>query len=142
MKSSSTFFFLRAVLALCLIVIWGIPEARAAAKTELEGTWVGKEHFEGHTVVFANDHMSFKSPNPQVWYEATFKCDPGADPKRMEIRIEETGLPDYNGLTSLAIYKIEDDTLTLAMNEPGNAEWPEEFSRAGGAIVLILNKEK
>jgi hypothetical protein len=42
-------------------------------------------------------------------------------------------LPQFVGKTSLAIYKLEDGTLTLTSNPPGKGEAPSAFDARGAA---------
>jgi len=72
--------------------------------------------------------------------EGTFTLDPSADPKEIDIKIKKSGSPQFQGRTSFGIYKIEDIVLTIALSEPGSNDRPQEFSTAGGAMVIRVTK--
>jgi uncharacterized protein (TIGR03067 family) len=112
----------------------------AAEATALEGKWVGKEHFKGWVLQFSDNHVTAKSPNPQVWYEGTFALIPDTDPNQIDISMEKSGIPAWIGKTTMSIFKLDGDTLTLAMGEPGSGKRATSFSVSSG-VVLILIKE-
>ena len=122
------------------IVFFCVCLGQASDKSELEGTW--KDLNQGWSFVFSGNQVSVKSPNPQMWIEGTFKSDPAADPKEIDLAIEKSGIPAYQGLTSLGIYKIEGTSLTLALGEPGKNTRPESFGSGTGAMVFSLTLEQ
>lgn len=125
------------------------PEAKTPETAELtgiiivEGKWVGSDEGEsvGWELTFSGNHISITSPSPDVWYKGTFKLNTNADPKTIDMVIEESSPPKYTKKTSLAIYKIEGNTLTLASNEPGVSERPTSFKPTAETVVLILTKQ-
>lgn len=122
------------------IVFFCVCLGQASDKSELEGTW--KDLHQGWSFVFSGNQVTVKSPNPQMWIEGTFNSDAAADPKEFDIAIEKSGIPAYQGLTSLGIYKIEGILLTLALGEPGKKSRPESFSTSTGAMVFSLTREQ
>ena len=134
LRSLPFFLFILGLIILCASL------TRAAEKSELEGSWTNQH--QGWTFVLEGDKISIKSPNPQLWVEGTFTSDPEADPKEIDVSIEKSGMPQYVGLTSLGLYKIENDVLTFALGEPGKQQRPDEFSSDSGAMIIVLSKDK
>lgn len=142
MKTLSCLFLVSVIASGALIFSgWNNSNLGVAGTTELEGKWVGKEHYEGWTFDFSDNYLKGTSPNPQMWYEGKFNLNPNVDPKEIDFLIEKSGIPQYTGLTSLGIYKIEEETLTLALSEPGKNKRPSSFSEPGGAMVFILTRQ-
>jgi len=112
--------------------------SQASDTSELEGTW--KDSHQGWAFEFSGNKVKITAPSPQMCMEGTFTSSPGADPKEIDIKIKKAGAPQYQGHTSLGIYKIEDMLLTLALAEPGNNTRPQEFSSSGGAMVIRVTK--
>jgi uncharacterized protein (TIGR03067 family) len=109
----------------------------------LQGTWVGNEAGEQGNqckLVIQGDTLEFHGPNPQEWYKATFVLDEQAQPKAIDAHIHECGLPEYVDKVVKAIYSIEQDTFTLAGNEPGSDTRPAAF--APDVRTFIFTKQK
>ena len=128
--------------AIFVAASWGVlsTEAAGGAETELEGKWVGLPQIGNWVYEFSEGQFSITSPNPKMWYKGTFTIKPDKEPKQIDLLIKEMPLPQYVGNTSLGIYKIEGNNLTVALNEPGNPNRPESFSATGGTQVFILTK--
>lgn len=56
------------------------------------------------------------------------------------VALTECGPVQYIGKTAYMIYKIEDDTLTAAANEPGNPAAPSSFD-APGARHMVFKRQ-
>ena len=110
------------------------------AATELEGKW--SNEIQGMTFTFSGDNFSITSTNPGYWYKGTIELKTNKTPKQIDIKIKESGIPQYTGKTSLGIYKIEEDKLTLALNEPGSPKRPPSFKETSGAMVFELTKQE
>lgn len=110
------------------------------ATTELEGKW--SNDIQGMTFTFSGDNFSITSPNPDLWYKGPMELKTNKTPKQIDIKIKESGIPQYTGKTALGIYKIEGDKLTLALNEPGSPKRPPSFEETGNAMVFELTKQK
>jgi uncharacterized protein (TIGR03067 family) len=124
------------------IASWGVFSAGAvdSKETELEGKWVGIPQIGNWAYEFSGGQFSITSPNPDIWYKGTFVIKTDNDPKQIDLLLKEMPIPQYIGKTSLGIYKIEENNLTLALNEPGNPKRPESFKATGGTQVFILTK--
>ncbi len=110
----------------------------------LQGIWIG--HEVGHedekcTLTVSGNNIEFRGAHPQEWYKATFTLDEKAKPKCMDTLIKECPAPKYVGKLARVIYKIENNTLTLAGNEPGVDTRPTSFERSGNIRGFVLTKE-
>ena len=109
----------------------------------LQGTWEGTWEEAG-----VGDQPPVKSPekitititgnslhyhrNTNFWFETTFTLPAGTDPKQLHATIKG-GPPsqaDSIGQVVVAIFKIEDGTLTLATGN-GDGEAPKSFEATG-----------
>jgi len=114
-------------LSIFIVSFYGISLAQ-----ELEGTWIGQEDTgEPWTFIFTGDTMSAHDSDSSEWYNASFTNNTGNDPKELDMLIEECFVPSYIGDTSMAIYKIEGDVLTLTASEPGINYRPVSFGEGG-----------
>lgn len=69
----------------------------------------------------------------------TQKLDPSKKPKEMDISITEG---DGKGMLQLAIYELDGDTIKICANGAGDKSRPKEFSAKGGAINIVIKREK
>jgi len=142
MKKFALLFFLTTTF--CCIFAIGILNGRnsgtASDTNELEGKWTSD--VQGVTFTFSSDNFSVTSPNPNYWYKGTIELKTNTSPKQLKLKIKESGIPQYAGKTSLGIYKIEGDKLTLAANQPGYPTPPPSFKETGSAIVFVLTKQE
>jgi uncharacterized protein (TIGR03067 family) len=110
----------------------------------LQGAWEGQEIGVGqdspHSLVFSGKNFDFRGEDPRDWGKGTFILREDTQPKQLLLAITECGVPKYNGMTTRAIYRIEDRTLTLAGNEPGDPAGPSSFD-ASGTRRFVLKKE-
>jgi len=94
--------------------------------TELEGTWVGTEvgGYGGEwTFTISGDKVNVKGPDVEL-YSGTVTVNAKARPKQANFKIEKCSLAEYVGETSLGIYKLVGNKLTLAASEPGSMSRP------------------
>ena len=110
--------------------------------TELEGTWVGTTD-EGYgdewTFVISKDKVEIKAPDFD-FYSGTVTLNTKTNPKQTEFKIDKCSLPEYVGETSLGIYKLEGNKLTLAAGEPGSMSRPVFLESGGGAMLFSLTR--
>jgi uncharacterized protein (TIGR03067 family) len=115
----------------CLI-IQGCGGSEDSAKTDqqlLQGTWAGTA--AGTDVEFiiaiSDSNFDMKTEDSTIWYKGTFVLNDKATPKQGDFKINDCGIEQYAGKTVKSIYKIENDTLTIAANEPGIETIPADF---------------
>ena len=70
-------------------------------------------------------------------FEATFTLPQGTDPQQLEATITNCSPPSSTAIGTMvfAIFKIQDGTLTLAVNDTSDRP-PETFATAGSHYVL------
>jgi uncharacterized protein (TIGR03067 family) len=77
-----------------------------------EGVMVGQEK-DKVTIIITGNSLHFDR-GTNFWFETTFTLPAGTDPKQIHATIKHSASEDSNGKVVLAIFKIEDGTLTLA----------------------------
>jgi uncharacterized protein (TIGR03067 family) len=109
--------------------------------TELDGTWVGTAEGEygEWTFVISMGKVDVKAPESE-YYSGTVTLNTGTSPKQADFKIDKCSLPEYVGETSLGIYKLEGNKLTLATTEPGIMSRPAFFDSTGGVMLFSLTK--
>lgn len=117
-----------------------VPKSDSAA---LQGTWKGQEvsrRSEGTcSLTISGNAVEFIGADTNEWYKGTFILREDADPKQLVAAITECPMAQYQGKTTYAIYRLENGTLTLTGNEPGNPEVPASFD-APGARKFVFQK--
>ena len=142
MKRINRFFLVGVISAIVLLFGLFTNNIRGTDKTEFEGEWVSTVPGQDMIFSFSGENFSIKSPNvPDYWYRGTFSLKIKADPKKIDIAIKEGGIPQYEGKTSLGIYRFGEEILTLALNQPGAPDYPASFQNTGNAIVFKLKKK-
>ena len=140
-------------IAICLAVIMVVslggcksepePPVEVSDMDKLQGTWVGTEsgNSEGQwTLIISEAKVDVNGPGPED-YSGTMKLNTEVEPKQADFLIEDCAVQQYVGTTSLAIYKIEGDTFTMAGNEPGSTDRPAQFEGGGGTRLFVLTKQ-
>jgi RNA polymerase sigma-70 factor (ECF subfamily) len=102
---------------------------------ESKGDGQEKGKLKKHTWVFEGDKLTIKEEAKSR--EHTFKIDPTMNPKTIDIS-------DKRGdAVGLGIYKLDGDTLTIALDKP-NSNRPTEFrtKKDSSHVVIVLRREK
>jgi uncharacterized protein (TIGR03067 family) len=94
----------------------------------LQGTWegvmVGQEKDGKITITITGNSLHFHR-DTNFWFETTFTLPGSTDPKQLHATIKDCADKDSIGKVVLAIFKIEDGTLTLAgIRTPDSAPEP------------------
>jgi uncharacterized protein (TIGR03067 family) len=111
--------------------------------SELEGTWVGTAaggYGDEWTFVISSGKVEVKGPESE-FYSGIVTLNTKTNPKQAEFKIDKCSLPEYVGETSLGIYKLEGNKLTLAAGEPGLMSRPAFFESGGGAMLFSLIRQ-
>lgn len=111
--------------------------------SELDGTWVGTtegDYWGQWTFVISNGKVEIKGPD-SMFYSCTVKLNNKTNPKQADFKINNCSQPDYIGATSLGIYKLEGNKLTLVTSEPGSMYRPAYFESGGGAMLFPLTRQ-
>jgi uncharacterized protein (TIGR03067 family) len=101
----------------------------------LQGTWegvmVGQEKDGNITITITGNSLHFHR-DTNFWFETTFTHPVGRDPKQLHATIKNGAAGQENsvGKVVVAIYKIEDATLTLVALGGGDEDTPKSFEAA------------
>lgn len=109
---------------------------------ELDGTWVGTAggEYGEWTFIISEGKVEVKGPDSE-YYAGTVKLNTSSNPKQADFKINKCSLADYIGETSLSIYKLEGNKLTLAASEPGSVSRPYSMESGGDAMVFSLTRK-
>jgi uncharacterized protein (TIGR03067 family) len=116
---------------------------KAKKGSELDGTWVGTtegDYWGQWTFVISNGKVEIKGPD-SMFYSGTVKLNNKTNPKQADFKINNCSQPDYVGATSLGIYKLEGNKLTLVASEPGSMYRPAYLESGGGAMLFPLTRQ-
>ena len=103
----------------------------ASELRRLQGTWeggvVGDKSHDKITITIAGDSFHFHR-DTNFWFETTITLPAGTDPQQLHATIKRCSPPESPiGKVVVAIFKIEDGTLTLAARGDGDEETPKSF---------------
>lgn len=134
-----------AVTALSILMPCGLFCTQAAGPADqptaaelqpLQGTWegfmAGSEADGKITIKITGDSLRFQR-DTDFWFETTFTLPAGTYPQQLHATIKDCAEPcDDIGKVVFAIFKIEDETLTLAGIQASGAEPPKTFGEIPG----------
>lgn len=120
-------------LLLCVQAGWTIQ--LSSAHQRLQGDWEGKGPPGKISVTIKGNSLRFHARD-DFWYEATFTLPTGVEPPQLHATITDSSPPAKDiGVKVIAIYKIEDGALTLAVDD-GSDEAPASFLDASSHYDL------
>jgi len=132
-------------LVAMLVAVSACSKSHNSDSVALQGTWKGQEaqvNSKGSSsLVLAGANLEFHGADTNEWYKATFTLREDTNPKQLVAVITECPAPQYVGKTANAIYRVEDGTLTITGNEPGNPAMPATFD-APGARRIVLKPQR
>jgi len=117
---------------------WDEPVAAAGLPDleRLQGAWVCVEGRRRGEFLVSGSHVTVHFTDGAI-YLGTFELNPAAQPKTMDVRIDE-GPPNHKGLTALCIYELDGETLRWCTAGPGQHPRPGHFPTAEDANHLYL----
>ena len=133
------------VLSGAAILIAGCSTLQKSDVAVLQGTWKGRviqgnpEH-QCSLVILKRSYEFRDEADTNVWYKGTFALREDITPRQYIALISECPFPKYVGKTSMAIYRLESGTLTIAVSEPGNATAPSAFDAFDAARMELQRK--
>ncbi len=138
--------FLAIVLLSAGLIIHGCGGSEDSAKKDqqlIQGTWVGTAAGMDTeiTMTISGSNFDMKTTDSTVWYKGTFVLNEKVTPKQADFKINECNIEQYVGTTAKGIYKIENDTLTIAANEPGAEARPTDFVANEQIQVFTLKRK-
>lgn len=93
-------------------------------------------------MTITGNSIHFQGSNKNEWYKATAMLPAGTDPRQLRGTITDCPQPDYVGKVAIAIFKIEDGTLTLVGHEPGAPDAPRNFEGDKTSRTFIFKKTR
>ena len=109
---------------------------------ELDGTWVGTAGGEYGEWTFKISAGKVEIKGPEYdFYSGTVTLNTKTNPKQADFKISKCSMPEYEGKTSLGIYKLDGDKLTLVASEPGSMSRPYYLESGGGAMLFSLTRK-
>jgi uncharacterized protein (TIGR03067 family) len=119
----------------------------AAELQRLQGTWagvmVGQEKNANVTLTISSNSLHFHR-DTNFWFETTIELAPGKDPKQLHATIKGSAASQHDsiGKVVVAIYKIQNGTLTLATRGGGPDEIPAAFNEESVARYELRKVQK
>ena len=135
------------MIVLCSVGILasGCSKSHKPDSLTLQGTWSGSEvgvNTQGSlSLIIEGTNYEFHGANSNDWEKGTFSLREDTTPKQIEAIITECSAPQYVGKTIHGVYKIEDDTFTYTVNEPGNPAVPPSFDTQGASKYAFTQKQ-
>lgn len=100
---------------------------RATDLKTIQGEWVGVDGDAKIRVWFEKDMIDFRSAATGEWYEAKFELNSNSKPKEISATITDSPVKELNGLTTLGIYRLSGNRLTVTACRPGEPDGPKNF---------------
>ena len=110
----------------------GAPTPLAEELKPLQGHWEGEGAGGKCSITIVGNSLHYR--NSAGWFKTTFTVPAGADPQQLHATIKECSPPSNNaiGTVVFAIFKIENETLTLVGIQASAAEPPKTFGEIPG----------
>jgi uncharacterized protein (TIGR03067 family) len=112
---------------------------------EFEGTWIGYQVGDpllDWTLTIRRNQFNMTCEDFSMWYRGHFKLNNNCPRNKVDLEINDTIEPAYNGKTSFGIYKIEEDTLVLVTSKPGNEARPFSFNETAETVAFVFEKSQ
>ena len=134
------------LIALCAAaaLVSGCATTPRSSTAALQGTWKGRELGVSpgtpRELVISGTHLEYRGADENDWGSGTFTLREDTLPKQLLIALTDCGAAQYVGKTVCLIFKLEQGTLTVAANEPGNPVAPLSFD-APDARRMVFKKQ-
>jgi uncharacterized protein (TIGR03067 family) len=131
-------------LLLCLLAGCQTNSPSAAALRRLQGYWEGGGSGGIKcSITITGDSLHFYS-RPDFWYKTTFTLPADTDPQQLRATIKDTAPSATNsiGEVIVAVFKIEDGTLTLAVNQDPEGPPPKTFPSDPNSVIARYDLKK
>jgi uncharacterized protein (TIGR03067 family) len=132
----SSFFFVLICLSLFL--------SSCNRRSELEGSWVGCEVRRpviDWMLTIKGDQFSLVREDLNLWYKGFLRLNKNCRLKKIDLEVIDAAKQISNGKTSLGIYEVNGDTLTIIATEPGDHLRPLSFDEPGKFSEFFFTKQ-
>jgi len=99
-------------------------------RSELEGSWIGCEvrrPLIDWTLTIKGNQFSLVREDLNVWYKGFLSLNKNCRLKKIDLEVIDTAAQISCGKTSLGIYEVDGDTLTIIATDPGDHLRPLSF---------------
>ena len=134
-----------ACVLLCVLAACQHNQPTTAELQRLQGYWEGEILGGGVkcSITITGNSLHFYS-RPDFWYLTTFTLPVDTDPKQLRTTIKGTAPEATNdiGKVIVAIFKIEEGTLTLAVNQDPDGPPPKTFPNETNSVIARYDLKK
>lgn len=125
------------------IVAGGSALPTFCPNSNLVGTWLGSEvgGASGWSFVFDNSSYVTVTQAGFAMYSGQATVNSSVIPNTVDFYFANSSYAPYVGLTSLGIYSISGNQMTMAANEPGGSVRPASLAAVVGTRVFNLTKQ-
>jgi uncharacterized protein (TIGR03067 family) len=109
----------------------------------LEGHWTGVDLVHPDTkceLTITGTNLNFRGTRPNDWCRGTFVLNEQAQPKQMDLMLNEAA-PESVGKLNLVIYEIQGNDLKIAACRPGSPQQPADFTPTVEVRVLSFQRD-
>jgi len=113
-------------------------------RTELEGAWVGceiRKPLIDWTLTIKGSQFSLVREDSSLWYKGLLKLNKNCRLKKIDLVVTETAVQIADGKTSLGIYEVDGNTLTIIATDPGDHLRPLSFDEPGNSNEFYFTKK-
>ena len=111
--------------------------------SDLEGSWIGCEIHRpilDWTLTIAGNQFNLVREDLSVRYKGYLKLNKNCQPQKIDLEVVDTAEQRSNGKTSLGIYEVNGETLTIIANKPGEHLRPQSFDEPGQSLEFYFTK--
>ena len=130
---------LRHATATLLVMFVACAIRPAHAESALQGKWEGAGSDAGWSMTF--DGETWYASSGDTWYSGDFVIDPVQSPAWIDLIIRDCSSCRFLDRTSLGIYELQDDSLTVAGPEPGKPR-ARRFKDDSNQLLKMVRAEK
>jgi uncharacterized protein (TIGR03067 family) len=112
-------------------------------RSELVGSWIGCEvrrPLIDWTLTIKGNQFSLVRDDLNVWYKGFLRLNKNCRLKKIDLEVIDTAAQIPNGKTSLGIYEVDEDTLTIIATEPGDHLRLLSFDEPGKSNEFYFTK--
>ena len=134
------FFVLTCLFSLIFILLFLNSCNR---RSELEGSWVGCEvqrPLIDWTLTIKGNQFSLVREDMSAWYKGFIRLNKNCRLKKIDLEVIDTAVQISDGKTSLGIYEVDGDTLTIIATDPGDHLRPLSFDEPDTSSKFFFTK--
>ena len=112
--------------------------------SELEGSWFGCEvrrPLIDWTLTIRGNQFSLVREDLNLRYSGFVRLNKNCRLKKIDLEVVDNAMQASNGMTSLGIYEVDGDTLTIIATEPGVQLRPLSFDEPGKSREFYFTKK-